>query len=202
MEKPPIAIKKALFSAIFIVIVSVHLQILFVYLFPYTGLGRIIAIPFNIGMSAIISMFYYYAVKTGESAKKYPVLISIPVLILVMFLNAQMFTQVDGIPITQKIKGYINVFQNYENVRYEDIYITNERENYSLNPVLEAKYIAALQKYKDQIPRDGSFGLYNFREDLSVSPTNKKILKGNTKIENLLKTGAEKEFFKLLEATK
>ncbi len=202
MKNTSFDILKAFVIAVLMVFLSIILQMLFVYLFPYTGLGRIISIPMSIGLSIVVSIIYFFSIYTIESEKKYPILISIPVLILVIFLNAQLFPQDNGAPITVKLRSYISAYQDYESIKYDDIYLTNDRDNYVLSRDIEARYIAALQKFESEIPRDGSFSLYNFREDSSASPSDKNILIEGTDIQTLLKTGAEKEFFKLLEATR
>ena len=195
--------KKFLAISFGLVLVSIVLQSLLIYLFPYTGLSRILSIPLCILLSSFIAAAYYYGVKFYSTFQNYSALFGFISFLVIVVLNIQFFPQESRLSVWQKIACYSTVYVNYENVEYDDIFIPKENLNYAHEPCEAQKYVAALQKYKDKIPYDGSYSLYLVRETPVSDPYDyDPVLHSSTEIYSKLNTGAEKQFFRILEWSK
>lgn len=170
-----------------------------VYLFPYTGLGRIIALPFIIIFSLGVVIGYFYLTKKEEKVKNYPLLSTIVALICIVLINLVLFPQENRPSILTQLNNYINVYQNYDEIIFEDIYIPQNDSRFIHNKDSLQRYVAALHKFQTEIPYDSAYSIY-FAEDRffvngkEVNP----ILTSKNDIPIKLKTGAEKVFYDIL----
>ena len=178
--------KKTLAISFGLVLVSIVLQSLLIYLFPYTGLSIILTVPLCILLSSFIAALFGFLS-----------------FLAIVILNIQFFPQESRLSVWQKSACYSTIYMNYENVEYNDIFIPRENLNYIHEPCEAQKYVAALQKYKNNIPYDGSYSLYLVRETPVGDPSDHDpVLHSSTEIYSKLNTGAEKQFFRILEWTK
>ena len=179
---------------------SILIQAELVYLFPFTGLGRIIAIPLAIILTAGIAAAYLYGFKTNKIFKSYPLLIAIPILLIVCFVNLQVYKQEYRPPVLSQLKNYIQVYYNYDQIVFEDIYIPRSNPDYQHQEGYLPRYVAALHKFQDQIPYDSTYSIY-LEKDRNIVYANNydPILTSKKEIKEKLKTGAEKKFYELLE---
>ncbi|WP_421774386.1 hypothetical protein [Gracilimonas sp.] len=195
--------QKTLAISFVLVFVSIVLQSLLIYLFPYTGLSRILSVPICILLSSFIAAAYYYGVKFYSIIESYSALLGFLSFLVIVILNIQFFPQESSLSVWQKIACYSTVYVNYENVEHDDIFIPRENLNYAHKPCEAQKYVAALQKYKNEIPYDGSYSLYLVRETPVSDPSDyDPVLHSSTEIYSKLNTGAEKQFFRILKWSK
>lgn len=192
-------IKAGIAASIFI-LSSFLIQIELVYLFPYTGLGRIITIPLAILLTVGIAAFYFFGVLTNKTLKSYPVLTAIPTFFLVCFINLQIYTQEYRPSVVSQIKNYIQVYFNYNEIVFEDIYIPRSNPDYQYQEGYLPRYVAALHKFQDQIPYDSTYSIY-LEKDRNITYVSgyNPILTSKNEIKEKLKTGAERIFYELLE---
>lgn len=193
--------KKTIAISCGLVILSIVLQSLLIYLFPYTGLSRILSVPLCIFLSSFIATAYYFGIKFYTSFQNHSIILGgFLAFLMIVVLNLHFFPQESRLSTWQKISCYSRVFSNYEGVEYNDIFIPRDNTNYAHEPCEEQKYIAALHKYKDEIPYDGSYSLYLVRETPVSDPSDyDPVLHSPNEIYPKLNTGAEKQFYRILE---
>ena len=192
-------IKKAIATVLLLIIVFL-LPSLLVYLFPYTGLGRIIALPIIVLISINVVIGYYFLVSKNETYKKYPLFSALIALISILLINLVFYPQESRQTILTQTKNYIVTYNNYDGIVFEDIYIPRDNYLYIHQSDSLQRYIAALHKFQDQIPYDSTYSIY-LEADRNIIYANEydPILTSKEEIREKLKTGAEKLFYDILE---
>jgi|GEM_PF-2448198 hypothetical protein len=191
--------KKTLAISFGAFLISFVIQYLLIYLFPYTGLSRLLAIPFCIFLSAIVAAVYYYGVKFYSTFQDHPNLYGLLTLVLVIFLNIQLYVQEFRPSIWSQIYSYSKVYLNYDTIKYDDLFIPRDRQDYMRTPGELPKYVAALHKFRNKIPYDGSYSIYLVRETPVSDPSDyDPVLYSSEEIYSKLDTGAEKQFYRIL----
>lgn len=181
------------------IIVSILLQNALLYLFPHTGLERILMVPFCIFISFVIAFTYYFVVNKFLHFRKNENIYGIISLILIAFLNIHLFAQDSQKSVWQHLSCYTQVFIKYSDIEYNDIFIPRENPYFTHDNCEYQKYTAALHKFQDQIPYDGSYSIYNKQRNYynsygEIDP----VLESQEEIYTKLRIGADQVFFKLL----
>jgi hypothetical protein len=143
-------------------------------LFPYTGLGRIVALP---TIFMVNSLIIIAALKWTRNLKfSTSSLVWLAVSILTIIIAIAFYPQ-EGSPHVVKQVGYsISAIKNYDSIQLSDLEILiSPKDN---QKGIDEKYVVALYKYRNQIPLDGSFHIYreNKRNITSYKDTSIKAI--------------------------
>ncbi len=150
--------------------------ILMVQLFPYTGLGRIIAIPMTIVANlAIIALGIFLSRKM-----KLPQFVIIWIVIIVITAsNTITFHPQEYSPsVYKQIGNSISAIKNNVEMKKSSLYKPIESydiEKRSPDKQTPEEYIVALHKFRAEIPLDGSFVLDESVDKYGVDPAIRNI---------------------------
>ncbi|MGR6129388.1 hypothetical protein [Paenibacillus sp. SER-28] len=125
-------------------------------LFPYTGLGRIVALPlvFILNATLIISVIHLIRKLSPLCCA----LILVPTILLSIWNTILFYPQEFSPSIPKQIKYSISAIQHYDDLTLADW------EGYTYSPSRSGeseRYVVALYKYKHRVPLDGTAYFYN-----------------------------------------
>ncbi|MVO99553.1 hypothetical protein [Paenibacillus lutrae] len=168
--------KRAVVCGLATLLISVTMIILMVQLFPYTGLGRIIAIPMTIVVnSAIIALGIFLSRKM-----ELPQFVIIWTLIIVITAsNTITFHPQENSPSVYKQIGHsISAVKHNDEIKLFSLYKpieSHDAEKLSPDKQTPQEYIVALHKFRFEIPLDGSFVLDESVNKYGVDPAIRNI---------------------------
>ena len=135
---------------LFLLIPTILTTLLLIEFFPYTGLGRIVTIPFtfliNICIVGIVMLIRYR--KTWFVITK----VSLTVIITTI-ITIYMYPQDSGITVVQQAQEAVQAIKQIDNL--DRMYLEYDGYNH------EAEYVVALYKFRNELPMDGTYQLYN-----------------------------------------
>lgn len=135
---------------LFLLMPTVLTTMLLIKFFPYTGLGRIVTVPFtflvNIFIVGIAMLITYR--KTWFVITK----VSLTVIITTI-ITIHMYPQDSGITVVQQAQEAVQAIKQIDNL--DRTYLEYDGYNH------EAEYVVALYKFRNEIPMDGTYQLYN-----------------------------------------
>lgn len=123
---------------------------LLIKLFPYTGLGRITALPVIFILNSIIILFgllLSQRVAKGARFKRWSITLILTILTTIAFYP-QEFNPHIGIQSTNAVMA----IKDYDQITIEELNVKGNVNN--------PRYVVALYKFKDQIPLDGTYKVY------------------------------------------
>ncbi|TCZ79384.1 hypothetical protein E0485_05850 [Paenibacillus albiflavus] len=126
-------------------------------LFPYTGLGRIVALPMIFVINTVIIACGLAISK--KIKKQYRIVIWTGIIILTISISILSYPQESGPHIVTQTKHAVIAIENYENITKDDLeIIENSSTKKLVNP--DERYVVALYKYKHELPLDGTYKMY------------------------------------------
>ena len=141
---------KPLWYFLLLMLPTVIWTMLLIKLFPYTGLGRILTVPGTFIVNIIIvvaSMFILYK-KVSYHIIKIIVVVCVTSCITIAF-----YPQESGTYVTTQVTNAITAITHIDEITRNDL--ANADSNN------DSKYVVALYKYRNEIPLDGTYRLYN-----------------------------------------
>jgi len=167
-------INKNLITYVFAISPTVFLLFVLVYLFPYTGLERIIALPAIIFINSTIILIVM--AKSHVLIKHIKIMTWMITIFFTMFLSIAMYPQESDLPVIKQIDNSIITIKEYDRITLKELELINSLEHKSIdNQSAEDRYVVALYKFKDQIPLDGSYHLYQQEVSYFFDTTIKSI---------------------------
>ncbi|KOP67335.1 hypothetical protein AMS62_20355 [Bacillus sp. FJAT-18019] len=159
MEYVSKAIFKNFIYYFFAVIPTISLLCVLVYLFPYTGLERIVALP---AIFIINSTIIFIVMAKSNSLKKPKRIITwMLAILLTMFLSIAMYPQEHNPHVFKQIGNSISTLKDYDRISEMELDLSSAYKKNSIhNQSVEDLYVVALYKFKNQIPLDGTYHLY------------------------------------------
>ncbi|RPK29621.1 hypothetical protein [Paenibacillus xylanexedens] len=157
MNPQPQRPKIQLFRGIVLLIPTILLLFVLFQLFPYTGIMVIIVFPIIILMNA--ALIYAILKKAGKdhvriTKRRY----ALSLLVTTCGVVA-LFPQSSGTHIVvQAIDGF-NAIRHLDGVTVDDLKLKKDKSGYVIGDSSE-RYVAALYKFRQEIPMDGSFHIY------------------------------------------
>ncbi len=141
---------------VFLLMPTIVTTMLLIEFFPYTGLGRIVTIPLTFLANIIIvgiSMLITYRKKWFVITK-----VSLTVIITIA-ITISMYPQDSGRSVVQQVRQAAQAIQQIDHLdrshlRYDDYHH-------------EAEYVVALYKFRNEIPLDGTYYLYDSENENS-----------------------------------
>ncbi|MBD0384696.1 hypothetical protein [Paenibacillus sedimenti] len=135
-------------------------------LFPYTGLGRIVALPFIFIINLTIISLGFIITRNLKRHRYFMAWFGI--ILLTMFISTALYPQ-ESRPHVFVQMGYgFSAIKQYDQALSTDLDLvlsTNSKRDVK-NP--EERYVVALYKYRDQIPLDGTYHIYRDNENGSI----------------------------------
>jgi hypothetical protein len=119
-------------------------------MFPYTGLARIVVLPGILGLNTIIIIVVFILNK--HIARRFQVLTWIGLIILSLGLTIASYPQEADSHVVTQTKNAVLAIKDLDNISRLDLKVNG---NHS-----DPRYVVALFKYKDSIPLDGTYNLY------------------------------------------
>ncbi|WP_059173510.1 hypothetical protein [Bacillus sp. FJAT-27445] len=145
--------QKAVLKGIAAILPTFILIELFIRLFPYTGLARIIAIPWILCINVSLVGAAIYFIRKGTALGRNKLVW--PVTILLTLITTIVFYPQEGSPhVAVQIRDSLAALKNYNEIKPEDM----EEDD-------EEKYVVALYKFQKDIPLDGTFYLYGRKDE-------------------------------------
>lgn len=141
---------KPLWYFLLLLLPTVIWTMLLIKWFPYTGLGRILTVPATFFVNIIVviaSMFIVYK-KTWKNIVKIIIVVCATSCITVAF-----YPQESGPHVTTQVKNTIRSITHIEEINRNDL--ANDDSND------DSKYVVALYKYRNEIPLDGTYYVYD-----------------------------------------
>ncbi len=130
-----------------------------IVLFPYTGLGRIVALPIIFILNTIIIILGIYVKHKYNHQRN---ILAWSTIVLLTIINSVLFyPQESGPSVTKQVWYSVYAINNFDNSTISDLDLPLSDKS-DLNGKPE-RYVVALYKYRQHIPLDGSFQIY--RED-------------------------------------
>lgn len=150
-------------------------------------------------LSSIIFAFIYLQLSIKKKITR-PILFESLSFSILVIVTLQTFPQENHPPIPSQLYGFFEVFFKYDEIKYSDIYIPKEFPNFRSHSNLGPKYIAAIHKFQDSIPYDGSYSIYLDEErNISHIYGYDPILRSREEIHTKLQFEIEKVFYGLLD---
>ncbi|MHA6534602.1 hypothetical protein [Paenibacillus sp. BAC0078] len=134
---------------ILLLLPTVLLLVLLIYLFPYTGLGRVVSIPVTIFMNSLVILLCLVITKKVLWIKISKILITI---LITIWITIACYPQEFNPPVLVQSKNAIHAIQEIDNITKEDLNVNGNVNN--------PRYVVALYKYRDEILNDGTYQLY------------------------------------------
>jgi hypothetical protein len=132
---------------------TIFMFYILIELFPYTGLGRIIALPFIFILNFVIIILGIILTNKLTSGHKIWVWF---VIVLLTVTNTVTFYPQEFRPSVPKQVWYsVTAIKNYDNSTLSDIDLQKNGKEGAFE-----QYVVALYKYRQKIPLDGSFHIY------------------------------------------
>ncbi|MGW8957059.1 hypothetical protein [Paenibacillus sp. NPDC055715] len=133
---------------------------LLIELFPYTGLGRVIMLPFIFMINAVLIGLTVFLIRKFYSV--FYIIILLVVVLLTLRITVSLYPQEFSPSIPQQINDSIAAINDYDHSLPADL----EKPSFNTYQTgANEKYVVALYKYRHDIPLDGSFHLYNNDSD-------------------------------------
>ncbi|MFD1885498.1 hypothetical protein [Paenibacillus wenxiniae] len=140
----------------FLLMPTILTTMVLIAFFPYTGLGRIITVPFTFLVNIIIvgiAMLITYR-------KKWFVITKVSLTIIITtFLTIYMYPQESGPSVVWQVRQATQAIKHIDSL--DRTYLHYDYEH-------EAEYVVALYKFRNEIPMDGTYQLYD-RDEQTVS---------------------------------
>ncbi|WP_229522420.1 hypothetical protein [Paenibacillus monticola] len=128
---------------------TVLLLVLLIYLFPYTGLGRIISIPSTIIINSLIILLCLVITNKVLWIKISKILMTI---VITIWITIAGYPQEFNQSVLVQSKNAIHAIQAIDNITKEDLNVDGNVNN--------PRYVVALYKYRNEILNDGTYQLY------------------------------------------
>jgi len=141
---------KALWYFLLLMLPTVIWTMLLIKLFLYTGLGRILTVPATFIVNIIIvvaSMFFLYKKNWKNNVK------IILVVCATSCITIAFYPQESGPHVTTQVKNAIHAITHIDRITKNDLNKIDYTD--------DSKYIVALYKFRNEIPLDGTYYLYN-----------------------------------------
>ncbi|OKP94389.1 hypothetical protein [Paenibacillus sp. P46E] len=138
-----------IFSFILLLLPTILLLVSLVYLFPYTGLGRIVSIPSTIIINSLVIVLCLFISNKVLWIKISKTLITI---LITIWITIAGYPQEFNPPVLAQIKNAINAVQAIDSITKKDLNVNGNVSN--------SRYVVALYKYRDEILDDGTYQLY------------------------------------------
>lgn len=156
-------VRRVLFKKIIHYLIAVTPTILLlyvlVYLFPYTGIERIVALPAIFFINTTI--IFIVMIKSYSLKKHRRIIIWIFTILLTIFLSIAMYPQEHNPHVIKQMGNSISTIKEYDRISEVELDLSSAQNNSSMdNQSVEDRYVVALYKFKDQIPLDGTYNLY------------------------------------------
>jgi len=132
---------------------TILLIVILVNFFPYTGLGRVLAIPAIIIFNSIIILASIAIPKKGLLRAISRVVITI---LITIGITIYFYPQEFNSSVMSQTRDAIRAIYDFDRISKDDL---NANGNIH-NPV----YVVALFKYRDEIPLDGTYQLYEHED--------------------------------------
>ncbi|OMF16668.1 hypothetical protein BK131_01330 [Paenibacillus amylolyticus] len=126
-------------------------------LFPYTGILVIVVFPIIVLMNA--ALIYAMMKKTGKNHARLTKRRYVLTQLLTMCLVIVLFPQSSGTHIVVQATDGFNAIQHLEDISLDDLKLKKDKSGYVIGDSSE-RYVAALYKFRHEIPMDGSFHIY------------------------------------------
>lgn len=138
---------------------TILLLYILVYLFPYTGLKRIVALPAILIINSTIILIVM--VKSSSLKKPIRIITWMLTILLTMFLSIAMYPQEHDPHVFKQMSNSISTIKEYDRISETELDLSRAYKNNVIdNHSVEDRYVVALYKLKDQIPLDGTYQLY------------------------------------------
>ncbi|WP_379159488.1 hypothetical protein [Paenibacillus sp. sgz5001063] len=136
------------YSFILLLLPTILLLVSLIYLFPYTGLGRIVSIPSTIIINSLVILLCLFI-----SNKVLWINISKTLItnLITIWITIAGYPQESDPPVLVQSKNAIHAIQEIDNITKEDL---------NVNGDVSPRYVVALYKYRDEILSDGTYQLY------------------------------------------
>jgi hypothetical protein len=157
MNSQPQRPKSQLFRGIVLLIPTILLLFVLFQLFPYTGILVIVVFPIIVLMNA--ALIYAMMKKAGKNHARLTKLRYVLTLLLTMSLVIALFPQSSGTHIVVQATDGFNAIQHLEDISLDDLKLKKDKSGYVIGDSSE-RYVAALYKFRQEIPMDGSFHIY------------------------------------------
>ncbi|WP_411343299.1 hypothetical protein ACE3MZ_16880 [Paenibacillus sp. WLX1005] len=139
---------------LFLLMPTILTTMLLIKFFPYTGLGRIVTVPFTF----LINIFIVGLAVLITYRKRWFVITKVTLTIMITTaITIKMYPQDSGISVVQQAKEAVQAIQHIGNL--DRSYLQYDGYNH------EEEYVVALYKFRNEIPMDGTYQLYD-RENL------------------------------------
>ncbi|WP_458125951.1 hypothetical protein [Paenibacillus sp. Z3-2] len=157
MNSQPQRPKSQLFRGIALLIPTILLLFVLFQLFPYTGIVVIVVFPIILLMNA--ALIYAILKKADKNharitKRRYALTLS-----LTMCLVIALFPQSSGAHIVVQATDGFNAIQHLDDITVDDLKLKKDKSGYVIGDSSE-RYVAALYKFQQEIPMDGSFHIY------------------------------------------
>ncbi|MBP1993049.1 hypothetical protein [Paenibacillus eucommiae] len=137
-------------------------------LFPYTGLGRIVALPSIFILNTIIIVLGVYITHRLNRKRLSYTLAWFTILLLTVLNTIVLYPQEFSPSVSKQVWYSISAIKNFDDSPIKDMKLPISHTNEGANE----KYIVALYKYRLQIPLDGSYFIYReYKSDMSSNDT-------------------------------
>lgn len=157
-------------------LVTIMMIFFMVQLFPYTGLARILSIPATIVVNLTIITVGILLTRKMKLPRFVTTWI---IIVIITGLNTITFhPQEFSPPVYKQIGHSISAIKHYDKIKKSSLHKPIESRNVAkVSPDYQTpqEYIAALHKFRHEIPLDGSFVLNHSVDKFGVDPAIRNI---------------------------
>ena len=136
---------------------TILMLVALVEFFPYTGLARIAALPAIVVMNSLIIVASFAVPHKGLLSA---VLKAVLTIFITLWIAIYFYPQEFSPSVMAQTRDAVRAINNFDNITRDDL---NANRNID-NPA----YVVALYKYRDEIPLDGTYQLYE-HPDVSIN---------------------------------
>ncbi|MFE6078166.1 hypothetical protein ACFVQB_27290 [Paenibacillus sp. NPDC057886] len=157
------------FKGCLLLLPTVLLLYLLVQLFPYTSLMRLIMFPLIVAINA--GVIFIVAKKTEKKVShmlKGRVQNTL-IIILTLLVTIVLYPQASDRHIVVQIKDGIHAIRHYEDITTKDLKLNKDQSGRIIGDSNE-RYVVALYKFRQDIPIDGSFHIYEKAGNRTFNP--------------------------------
>ncbi|WP_315795040.1 hypothetical protein [Paenibacillus sp. BIC5C1] len=157
------------FKGCLLLVPTVLLLYLLVQLFPYTSLMRLIMFPLIMAINAGIIFFAAQKTEKKVSSPQKGTSRNALIIVLTLLVTIVLYPQASDRHIVVQIKDGIHAVRHYEDITTQDLKLYKDQSGKIIGDSNE-RYVVALYKFRQDIPMDGSFHIYERAGNRTFDP--------------------------------
>ncbi|MGN7411689.1 hypothetical protein [Paenibacillus sp. SAF-068] len=167
MNSQPRRPKSPMFRGIILLIPTILLLCVLFQLFPYTGIMVIVVFPIIVLMNA--ALIYTILKKADNNNARITKRRYVLTLSLTICLVIALFPQSSGTHIVVQATDGFKAIRHLDDITVDDLKLKKDKSGYVIGDSSE-RYVAALYKFRHEIPMDGSFHIYEIDGNPKFDP--------------------------------